>query len=79
MSEQELKIAETNIADDNERTIIMTNPKVYLDNCCYNRPFGDLSRESIRKETDAKLYIQRLCRCTKRKKARYIIRSIYRS
>jgi len=39
----------------------MNNPKVYLDNCCYNRPFDDLSRESIRKEADAKLYDRTLC------------------
>ena len=24
--------------------------KIYLDNCCYNRPFDDLSQEKINKE-----------------------------
>jgi len=34
--------------------------RVYLDNCCYNRPFDDQSRIEIRLEADAKLYIQEL-------------------
>ena len=32
--------------------------KIYLDNCCYNRPFDDQSQMKIRLETEAKLYIQ---------------------
>jgi hypothetical protein len=32
--------------------------KVYLDNCCFNRPFDDQSYLSIRLETEAKLDIQ---------------------
>jgi len=27
--------------------------RVYLDNCCFNRPFDDLSQERIEKEADA--------------------------
>lgn len=27
--------------------------KIYLDNCCYNRPFDDQSQPRIREETDA--------------------------
>lgn len=32
--------------------------KIYLDNCCYNRPFDDQSQLKIHLETQAKLYIQ---------------------
>ena len=32
--------------------------KIYLDNCCYNRPFDNQSKMKIRLETEAKLYIQ---------------------
>ena len=32
--------------------------KVYLDNCCFNRPFDDQSRIRIMLETEAKLRIQ---------------------
>ena len=31
---------------------------IYLDNCCFNRPFDDQSSIRIKLETDAKLYIQ---------------------
>ena len=38
----------------------MKNPlyKIYLDNCCYNRPFDDQSQMKIHLETVAKLHIQ---------------------
>ena len=36
--------------------------RVYLDNCCYNRPFDDQSQPSVRLETEAKLLIQTLMR-----------------
>ncbi len=32
--------------------------RVYLDNCCFNRPFDDQSQPRIRLETEAKLQIQ---------------------
>ncbi len=32
--------------------------RVYLDNCCFNRPFDDQSQARIRLETEAKLEIQ---------------------
>lgn len=32
--------------------------KIYLDNCCYNRPFDDQGQIKIHLETRAKLYIQ---------------------
>jgi predicted nucleic acid-binding protein len=32
--------------------------KVYLDNCCFNRPFDDQSQIRIRLESEAKLKIQ---------------------
>ena len=31
---------------------------IYLDNCCFNRPFDEQSRIQIKLETEAKLYIQ---------------------
>jgi predicted nucleic acid-binding protein len=34
--------------------------RVYLDNCCYNRPFDDQSQIRIVLETQAKLFIQNL-------------------
>ena len=36
--------------------------KVYLDNCCYNRPYDDQSHLRISLETQAKLFIQNLIR-----------------
>ncbi|MDX1959862.1 MAG: PIN domain protein [Leptospiraceae bacterium] len=35
-------------------------PIVYLDNCCYNRPYDTQKEETIKLETEAKLYIQEL-------------------
>ncbi len=32
--------------------------RLYLDNCCFNRPFDDQSLLTIRLETEAKLHIQ---------------------
>jgi len=32
--------------------------RIYLDNCCFNRPFDDQSDIVIRLETEAKLFIQ---------------------
>jgi hypothetical protein len=34
--------------------------KIYLDNCCYNRPFDEQEQIRIYLETQAKLYIQQL-------------------
>jgi hypothetical protein len=31
---------------------------IYLDNCCFNRPFDDQSSIRVKLETDAKLYAQ---------------------
>jgi len=36
----------------------MTKPRIYMDNCCFNRPYDDQAYETIRLETEAKLYIQ---------------------
>ena len=36
--------------------------RVYLDNCCYNRPFDDQTQLRVRLETEAKLAIQALMR-----------------
>ena len=32
--------------------------RIYLDNCCFNRPFDNQTQVKIRLETEAKLYIQ---------------------
>ena len=32
--------------------------KIYLDNCCFNRPFDDQNQIKIKIETEAILYIQ---------------------
>lgn len=32
--------------------------RIYLDNCCFNRPFDNQSHIKIRLETEAKLFIQ---------------------
>ena len=32
--------------------------RIYLDNCCFNRPYYDQSQLKIYLETQAKLYIQ---------------------
>jgi len=34
--------------------------KIYLDNCCFNRPYDDQSNLLVLLETEAKLYIQTL-------------------
>lgn len=36
--------------------------RVYLDNCCYNRPFDDQGQLRVRLETEAKLRVQHLMR-----------------
>ncbi|GHU77482.1 hypothetical protein AGMMS49992_25470 [Clostridia bacterium] len=38
----------------------MDNIKVYLDNCCFNRPFDDQTSLVVYLETEAKLRIQEL-------------------
>ena len=32
--------------------------RLYLDNCCFNRPFDNQEQVKIRLETEAKLFIQ---------------------
>ena len=41
--------------------------KLYLDNCCYNRPFDDQTQLKIQLETQAKLQIQNDIKCGKYK------------
>lgn len=36
--------------------------RVYLDNCCFNRPFDDLDDLVVRLETEAKMHVQRQIR-----------------
>ena len=38
--------------------MVWGNMKIYMDNCCFNRPFDDQSQIRIRIETEAKLRIQ---------------------
>jgi predicted nucleic acid-binding protein len=38
----------------------MNRIKVYLDNCCYGRPFDDLTQTEIKREATAKIFIQSL-------------------
>ena len=38
----------------------MRKQKVYLDNCCFNRPYDDQQQLKIELETKAKLFIQSL-------------------
>ncbi|ACL22488.1 hypothetical protein [Desulfitobacterium hafniense] len=35
--------------------------KIYLDNCCLNRPFDDLSNDMVRMEAEAVLAIINRC------------------
>ena len=39
---------------------VIAIPRVYLDNCCFNRPYDDQRQLRIELETKAKLYIQQL-------------------
>lgn len=36
----------------------MKNPKIYLDNCCFNRPYDAQDDNAIYLESEAKLFIQ---------------------
>ena len=38
----------------------MKKLKIYLDNCCFNRPYDDQSQIKVALETEAKLYTQSL-------------------
>jgi len=38
----------------------MNKLKIYLDNCCYNRPFDDFTNEKNKLEAIAKMFIQSL-------------------
>jgi len=38
--------------------LLMRKPKIYLDNCSYNRPFDNQKQMKVRLETEAKLFIQ---------------------
>ena len=37
--------------------------RIYLDNCCYNRPYDDQSQIRISLEAQAKIFIQNAVRC----------------
>ena len=43
----------------------MRKTRIYLDNCCFNRPYDDQESIVIQIETDAKLYIQDLIRANR--------------
>ena len=38
----------------------MREPKIYLDNCCFNRPYDDQKQLRIELETKSKLFVQKL-------------------
>ena len=38
----------------------MIKYRVYLDNCCFNRPYDDQTQARVRFETQAKLHIQKM-------------------
>ena len=40
----------------------MIDTRIYLDNCCYNRPYDDQSQLRISLEAQAKMYIQSMIR-----------------
>ncbi|MCL1874755.1 MAG: type II toxin-antitoxin system VapC family toxin [Synergistaceae bacterium] len=42
---------------DEKRNLML---KIYIDNCCYNRPFDNSSDNSVQMEAAAKLFIQSL-------------------
>jgi len=54
----------------------MKKTKIYLDNCCYNRPFDDQSQIRISLEAQAKLHIQR-CVINKEYDLLYSYMSVY--
>lgn len=35
---------------------------IYIDICCFNRPFDDQSQLMVRLQTEAKLYVQEMIR-----------------
>jgi hypothetical protein len=39
--------------------------RIYLDNCCFNRPFDSQTNIRVKLETDAKLYVQSLIKIKK--------------
>lgn len=44
------------------RNLCYTIPmKLYLDNCCYNRPFDDQTQDRIHLESEAVLALLRAC------------------
>ena len=47
-----------------EKKLAMTN-RVYMDNCCYNRPFDEPLTPDVRLEKEAKIYIQQQIRSGK--------------
>ena len=40
----------------------MKKTRIYLDNCCYNRPYDNQNDTAIFKETQAKMFVQSLIR-----------------
>lgn len=39
--------------------------RVYLDNCCYNRPYDDQTQMRVSLEAQAKLHVQELIKAEK--------------
>ena len=57
---QERKIESRERSDQFNQKSTRVMKRIYFDNCSYNRPFDDQSRDIVRLEADAKLYIQEL-------------------
>lgn len=45
---------------EKKELLYLTKIRIYLDNCCYNRPYDDQTQMRIHLETEAKLYIQKM-------------------
>ena len=56
------KIRKKHLLFSSKSIIIIDMIKIYLDNCCYNRPYDNQSYLRISLESQAKLFIQHLIR-----------------
>lgn len=54
-----VRLGDGGIALGSRNRFAILRMRVYLDNCCYNRPFDDQRQVRVRLETEAKLRIQR--------------------
>lgn len=57
-----VRLGDGGVALGSRNRFAILRMRVYLDNCCYNRPFDDQGQMRVRLETEAKLRIQSLMR-----------------